>query len=259
MDDEMCGKKSVAPLLRIVALALLVGGAISRPAFGFEVQAATPQRIRHADFEREAASQDAHQVADWIIDSGDNARMPFLIVDKINAKVFAFRADGKLIGAAAALLGMAIGDDSYPGIGKRKLSSILPKERTTPAGRFVAALDRNRQGKDILWIDYDAAISLHRVITNNPKERRAERLASETTLDNRISFGCINVPVAFFENIVTPAFTKSDGIVYVLPETRSIRETFPAFGNEKHTEALAPVLRNVIRLVVDTGGPPAVR
>jgi hypothetical protein len=252
----MNGRKSAAALSKIVALALLAGGAICQQACALETGVA-PQRTAHAYFNQETASDDAHQVADWIVDSGDNGRMPFLIVDKTNAKVFAFNADGKIIGAAAVLLGMAIGDDSVPGIGKRKLSSILPQERTTPAGRFVAALDRNSHGKDVLWIDYDAAISLHRVITSNPKEHRAERLASATTLDNRISFGCINVPVAFFETIVIPAFRKSNGIVYVLPETRSIRETFPAFGIEKRAQD--PARGNVIRLVAEPGAATVAR
>jgi len=69
--------------------------------------------------------------------------------------------------AAAALLGLALGDASIPGIGDRALSSIRPEERTTPAGRFVAALDRNSHGKGILWVDYDSAVSLHPVLTSN--------------------------------------------------------------------------------------------
>jgi hypothetical protein len=40
------------------------------------------------------------------------------------------------------------------------------------------------------------------------------------TLDNRISYGCIKVPVEFYESVVRPLFDSS-GIVYILPETRS--------------------------------------
>jgi hypothetical protein len=178
------------------------------------------------NFEGESASPQARQIADWIVDSGDNQKLPFVIVDKTYARVFVFDADGRLRGAAAALLGAALGDDSVPGIGTRKLASIQPHERTTPAGRFVASLDRNLHGGEILWVDYESAISLHPVITSNPKERRAERLATPTPLDNRISYGCINVPVAFFHGVVSPAFKASNGIVYILPETRSINRVF---------------------------------
>ncbi len=184
-------------------------------------------------------------MADWIVDSGDNQRLPFLIVDKAHAKVFMFDATGKIQGAAAALLGMARGDDSIPDIGKRKLSSIRPDERTTPAGRFVASLGRNLHGKEILWVDYEGAISLHRVVTSNPKEQRTERLTSSTTADNRISYGCINVPVHFYERIVSPAFKQTSGIVYVLPETRSAREFFKSYDVDERARqqpAMAPPL-----------------
>jgi hypothetical protein len=184
---------------------------------------------KRANFEREHKSRDARHVADWVVDSGDNRGMPFVIVDKTDAKVFVFDADGRLRGAAPALVGLARGDDSSSGIGDQKLSDMGPEERTTPAGRFVASLGYNVHGKDVLWVDYDTAVSLHRVITTNPKERRLQRLASSKPLDHRISYGCINVPAKFYDNVVCPAFTGTYGIVYVLPETRSNSETFASY------------------------------
>ncbi len=186
-------------------------------------------RPRRAVFEREAKSADVERVANWVVDSGDNRGMPFVIVDKVDAKVFVFHADGRLRGAAPALLGLARGDDTVPGIGDRKLSDIRPEERTTPAGRFVAALGLNFSGKEILWVDYDIALSLHRVVTSNPTERRLERLATPTPLDNRISFGCINVPEEFFNHVVKPSFSGTYGVVYVLPEIRSCSDIFASF------------------------------
>ncbi|NPC58421.1 hypothetical protein HNE04_22680 [Caenimonas sp. S4] len=155
--------------------------------------------------------------------------MPFVIVDKVAGRVFVFDAHGRLQGAAPALLGLALGDHSVPGIGSRKMSTIRPEERTTPAGRFVATLERSLKGDEILWIDYDAAIALHRVIATAPKERRLQRLDSRTPSDRRITYGCINVPVKFFDNVVVPAFRGTAGVVYVLPETRSAREVFGSY------------------------------
>lgn len=197
-----------------------------------DTQAVAAHRPERANFELERASREARQVADWVVDSGDNRSMPFAIVDKVDARVFVFDARGGLRGAAAALLGLARGDDAVPGIGNRALSSIRPEERTTPAGRFVASLDRNLRGHEILWVDYDGAVSMHPVATGNAKERRAERLATPTPLDNRISYGCINVPAKFFDNVVRPAFTGTNGIVYVLPETRSASEVFGSYKVE---------------------------
>jgi len=220
---------TAAPLLLPIAMA-------EQPAQGALLQ---PQPVagaylpRRANFEQSEPSRDARHVADWVLDSGDNGGMPFVVIDKVDAQVFVFDARGQLRGAAPALLGLAVGDEAVPGIGQRKLSTIRPEERTTSAGRFVAAQDRNLQGKDILWIDYDSAISLHPVVTGTAKERRAERLASPSPLDNRVSYGCINVPVPFYKNVVGPAFSGSDGIVYVLPETRSVREVFGSYDVEE--------------------------
>jgi len=209
-------------------------GGAAAPSIIIEAQPVAAPRAKRADFEREHASREARHVADWVVDSGDNRSMPFAVVDKANAKVFVFDAHGRLRGAAAALLGLARGDDAVPGIGDREMSSIRPEERTTPAGRFVAALGRNWTGKEILWVDYDDAISMHPVITTKPEERRAQRLASATPLDNRISYGCINVPAKFFENVVRPAFSGTDGIVYVLPETRTARAVFGSYDVGEH-------------------------
>ncbi len=194
-----------------------------------EPQVAPAQLVRLANFGQEMSSPESRKLAEWVVDSADNGKLPFMIIDKVQARVFMFDAQGQLRGAANALLGLAVGDDSVPGIGQRKLSSIRPAERTTPAGRFVASLDRDIHGQEVLWVDYDSALSLHRVVTGQPKERRAERLATPSPLDNRISFGCINVPVKFYENVVSPSFTGTNGIVYILPETRSAREVFGSY------------------------------
>jgi hypothetical protein len=193
------------------------------------------------DWGQERASAQTAQFADWVVDSRDNQAMPFVIVDKINARVFLFDARGRLQGAASALLGLARGDDSTPGIGERRLSSILPAERTTPAGRFVASLDHDKHGQELLWIDYNTALALHRVVTGKPSEQRLQRLASATPADNRVSYGCINVPAAFYDKFVSPAFRESSGVVYILPETRTAQQVFGSYeaGNTRTTDAAA--------------------
>lgn len=189
--------------------------------------------IKRAFLAGEKASRDVHHIADWVVDSGDNQGLPFVIIDKTDARVFVFDAGGRIQGAAPALLGLARGDHTVPGIGDREFSDMPPETRTTPAGRFVAALGMSTRGVDILWIDYEAAVSLHRVINTKPRERRLQRLASPTPLDNRISYGCVNVPVRFYEQVVRPAFTGTEGIVYVLPETSPVRVAFGSYDVEE--------------------------
>ena len=199
------------------------------PDPGGDVSEIVPTVLRNANFGNEDSTVESRKLADWVIDSSDNGKLPFIIIDKVHARVFVFDAQGQLRGAASALLGLAVGDDSVPGIGQRKLSSIRPEERTTPAGRFVASLARDIHRQEVLWVDYDTAVSLHPVVKGTPKERRAERLASTSPQDKRISYGCINVPVKFYEKVVSPTFTGTNGVVYVLPETRSAREVFGSY------------------------------
>lgn len=185
---------------------------------------------KQVNFRQEAVSYDAQYLADWIIDSNNNDRMPFVIVDKKKAKVFVFNSYGELHGAAPALIGLAVGDTSTPNIGNMALASIKPEQRTTPAGRFVASLGKNLHNKEVLWVDYDSAISLHRVVTSSSKERRLQRLESANPLEHRISYGCINVPVDFYEKVVSPTFTGTNGVVYVLPDTRVVKEVFGSYS-----------------------------
>lgn len=179
-----------------------------------------------ADFGALSPSADARRMADWVAHTQDNGDAEFIIVDKRNAKVYVFDAAAKLRAASPVLLGAAKGDDSVPGIGTRPLSQVRPEERTTPAGRFVAESGRNLKGEDIVWVDYDAAVSMHRVRATNPIERRLQRLATPTTADNRISYGCINVPVTFYETHVKPTVANQRVIVYVLPEVKSMQQVF---------------------------------
>lgn len=171
-----------------------------------------------------AALQDAPsevaQLAQWAIASADPAGLPFVIVDKRGSQVFAFAADGSMQGSSAALVGSARGDEAIPGIGNRPIAKIKPQERMTPAGRFKAFMGQGPEGEDILWVDYEQALALHRVVNHVAAEHRLERLRSPRAADRRITYGCINVPVRFFEDVVRPLFAASQGIVYILPETR---------------------------------------
>lgn len=181
---------------------------------------------RLADFGGRVASTDARFVANWVTDARDNVGLPFAILDKRDARLFLFSPSGRLIDSTAVLLGAAVGDNSVAGIGKRPIADVRPEERTTPAGRFVSQPGRNATGENVVWVDYDSAVSMHRVRLIDPRERRLERLASDDPTERRISYGCINIPVSFFENVVEPLLGRQRAVVYVLPEEKSVREVF---------------------------------
>ena len=161
-----------------------------------------------------------------IVDSGDNHGLPFIIVDKPSARVLVFDAKGELVGEAPALLGMARGDDAAPGIGDLEVSKIPVDERTTEAGRFLAKLGPAKGMDSVLWVDFDTSLSLHPVVTGNPKERRLQRLRSPSPDERRITHGCINVPADFYKTVVQTTFEGTAGVVYILPDTKPVETVF---------------------------------
>lgn len=168
-----------------------------------------------------------------VLGRGDHGGNPFVVIDKQRARLHLYAADGTALGSTPVLLGLARGDDSVPGVGDKPLEQIPPHERTTPAGRFVSEPGVNAKGEDVIWVDYDAAISMHRVRANVAAERRLQRLASATPRDNRISWGCINVPTVFYDQKLLPAFNRQRAMVYVLPETRALSTLFDTPRHER--------------------------
>jgi hypothetical protein len=160
-----------------------------------------------------------HDLALRIIESGNHGGLPFAIVDKRVAVVVVYRGDATLAGQATALLGLARGDKSTPGVGERTRNGRLRiGDRTTPAGRFASEPGHDLTGKPLVWIDYDSAFAIHRLHAAPASERRPQRLASTNASDKRISAGCVVVPEAFYTAVVQPLLGRRRGVVYVMPE-----------------------------------------
>lgn len=182
-----------------------------------------------ADFGGHRASQDARDIAQWALETRDAQGGTFLIVDKKAARLFVFRPDGKLLAATPVLLGSARGDHTVPGVGQRaQTGQLAPHERTTPAGRFVMHPGRNLEGEHVVWVDYASAFAIHRLRPGASRGQRAASLDTQTPRDNRLSLGCVVVPVGFYLKVIQPLFGRSRGVAYVLPETQSVRDVFGA-------------------------------
>ena len=206
-----------------LAIPVPAGSAEPPPASG--PAARQPDAVETADVE--TGSEAATRVADWVAASGDNGALPYIIIDKPAASLFLFDAEGKLLGRAPVLIGVAPGDEATPGIGSKDLAEIGPAERTTPAGRFLAKFGMAAGRQKVLWVDYATSVALHPIPKGSQKERRRQRMLSPGIDDNRITFGCINVPLALYNNSVRPLFQKKGGYVYVLPDTKPLEAVFP--------------------------------
>lgn len=172
------------------------------------------------------------ELAGWIVASQDTQGYPFAIMDKAAAQILVFSGDGRLRGAAPALFGSAVGDHSAPGVAGLALREIPGRDRTTPAGRFVGGYGPSIDAGRVLWVDYDSAVSIHPTPPGLPAEKRAERLASATPDDNRVTHGCINVSPGFYDQVVRATFERG-GVFYVLPDKASLQETFPEFAQSR--------------------------
>ncbi len=187
---------------------------------------ATGQAARAAGFAEAQASAEARMVVERIAAQADNGGRPFAVVDKKDARLFVFDAEGRLAGATKVLLGQAIGDETVPGVGDKPPSQVLPHERTTPAGRFAAEPGINLSGEAVVWVDYDAGFAIHRLRPGASQRSRLQRLASPSPADKRASLGCVVVPGAFFDGVVRPTLGHGRSVVYVLPETRPVATLF---------------------------------
>ena len=210
-----------------VGLAMVATMIVPAPAMAQDKPTGEAVAQPDADDVAGQRSADAIRVADWIAASGDNGALPYIIVDKNAAAAFLFDATGKAIAHAPVLIGIAPGDDATPGVGNKSLAEIGPAEKTTPAGRFLAKFGLAAGKQRVLWVDYATSVAMHTIPPGNPKEKRRDRTLSSTIEDNRITFGCINVPKIFYRKGVEPLFRKKGGYVYVMPDSKPVEEVFP--------------------------------
>ena len=177
-----------------------------------------------------------------VLSRGDHGERPFAIVDKQAALILVFGADGRLAGSAPVLLGRARGDHSAPGVGQRTQDRTLrATDLITPAGRFASEPGRNLEGDDIVWIDYGAALAIHRLRSGSSHADRQWRMASANLGDRRVSAGCVVVPTGFYDSVVRPLLGRQRGVVYVMPEAGDWRQRGSAGAESPRSEEAAPV------------------
>ena len=189
--------------------------------------APSPAPPRPTDVIAPVPSEAALRVAEWVAASGDNGAAPYIIIDKNVAALFLFDRKGKAVGSVPVLIGAMPGDEATPGIGTKRLAEIGPAERTTPAGRYLARFGVAAGRQRVLWVDYATSVAIHTIPPGNAAEKRRERLLSPEVEDNRITFGCINVPRAFYGRSIAPLFGRKGGYVYILPDTKPLEAVFP--------------------------------
>jgi hypothetical protein len=174
------------------------------------------------------ATKSVVSTANWIVQSGDNKGFPFIVGDKSNGLLYVFDGSGKATFKGPALYGKDIGDSLPSNWGDSNWENE-GASRVTPSGRFeVDSLTPSAEyGKVMRFMEgEEVGIAIHRVYLGDKSENRPARLASSSAVDNRVSWGCVNVSDDVFDNVIDPTFSEAGGIVYILPETREGRADF---------------------------------
>jgi hypothetical protein len=176
--------------------------------------------IQETELLREKASPQVRYIAQWAVSSRDHGGLPFVVVDKARARLFAFDPDGHLSGSGPVLLGAARSDDN-----------AVP---ATPAGRFVADNWLSSRAEGIVWVNGATQLNLHAVPSSNAPGRGIQRLASRRLEDKRISEGSLHVAAEFYRDHLGVLRTQPS-VAYVLPETLPVDEVFGSYKIEQRS------------------------
>jgi hypothetical protein len=180
-----------------------------------------------ADFIATRPTTEATRLVDWVLQPSETPGLPYAVDHKRAARFNGFHADGRLAGHTPVLLGSAMGDRSVPGVGERTQAGTLrPEDKTTPAGRFEASPGENSNRERVIWVDYASAFAIHRLRPGFAYEARASRLASWQPAGKRVSWGCVVVPVPFYQGVVEQVLGRGRSIVYVMPESVPLQSVF---------------------------------
>ena len=168
-------------------------------------------------------SEDVKVVVDWILRTDQQAGRPFIVADKSNGMLFAFRGNGELLVKAPALYGAVRTDEMTQEQADKTWDEMVASDKITPAGIFPAlGYQSPSYGASIRFAELaNSNLLIHRA----PAEWRRKNLQTPKPEKMRVTFGCINVLPEVLDKVLLPVF-NAESTVFVLPETQRAREFF---------------------------------
>lgn len=159
----------------------------------------------------------------------------YYIVDKPTATIYAIDKNGKEISSSPVIIGKAGERANTADMSKPKEGEVT----TTPAGRYdIGHEDINEED---LSLYHGMVLSLYntdalKIHITYPYEyiKRTDALKTKTVADNRISWGCINVPESFWISSVAP-YTENGSTIFITPDYQTTTTLDPDSGKIKQT------------------------
>jgi hypothetical protein len=153
---------------------------------------AAPQQAAAMDraLARDDASPDVRRVAQWAVATQDTAGLPFVVVDNVESRIFAFDPQGRSIGSAS------VHDGSAP----QRAASDSP-------GRFVADPIASARSGAVVWVSAGRQIAVRSADGNATPPDDASSLEVERAF--------------WIERLA--ALRTQPSVAYVLPKAQGAR------------------------------------
>jgi hypothetical protein len=139
---------------------------------------------------RESASDDVRRLVQWAVNTQDYAGMPFVVIDGVGARIYAFDPRGRLRGLAPVVLGA---DDAA---------------LAAPVGRFVANTLASTRG-GIVWANDKTRLTLHALTEQAGELRPLETPQAQEGAS-------MHVDARFYREYLEALRTQAS-VAYVLP------------------------------------------
>jgi hypothetical protein len=162
------------------------------------------------DLAREGWSAEVRQVAAWAIRTNDHRGLPFLVIDQVHGRLFAFEGSGKVVGSTPVLRNPV--DDE-----------------TAPAGRFVADTRRSARSGVIVWANERDTLSLD---GSAPAPRDRDPLA--TGFHHRWG-SSLHVASEFYQRHLH-AFRRQASVAYVLPGEPGVHRSHRVYAARRGSD-----------------------
>lgn len=168
-------------------------------------------------------------LSELVVDSNQ----PIIIGDKTSGKLFVYTPQTQKLISSPALYGQKLADVDP----NANYDTGQHVDKVTPAGTFMGRKYISARLNEPVFafiLGKASMIAIHPVYLGLPQQRRVERLASLDPAEHRITNGCVNVPTAFYLNVLDKLRTNTT-VIMLKEGDVLVNNIVPIVGNQDQT------------------------